>query len=85
MYTCRRCIHIRSECPLYTVNFKVLDGTTLANLDVVDVGGGLEGTLLERIDHTVTPFGKRLLKQWLCAPLCKVQEINDRLHIVCIQ
>jgi DNA mismatch repair protein MSH6 len=60
----------------------VLDGTTLANLDVVDVGGGLEGTLLERIDHTVTPFGKRLLKQWLCAPLCKVQEINDRLDAI---
>ena len=26
--------------------------------------------------------GKRLLKQWLCAPLCKPAAINDRLDAV---
>ena len=54
------------------------------NLDIVSVGGSPEGTLLERVDHTVTPFGKRLLKQWLCAPLCKIQDINDRWVVVWI-
>ncbi|KAJ8412634.1 hypothetical protein AAFF_G00115850 [Aldrovandia affinis] len=59
----------------------VLDGVTLANLEVLQNGstGGAEGTLLERLDCCCTPFGRRLLKQWLCAPLCSPVAIGDRL------
>ncbi|XP_018580482.2 DNA mismatch repair protein Msh6 [Scleropages formosus] len=59
----------------------VLDGVTLANLEILQNNstGGLEGTLLERLDSCCTPFGKRLLKQWLCAPLCNPSSIKDRL------
>ncbi|XP_007546282.1 DNA mismatch repair protein Msh6 [Poecilia formosa] len=58
----------------------VLDGVTLANLEIFQNGsGGTEGTLLERLDSCSTPFGKRLLKQWLCAPLCNPTSISDRL------
>ncbi|XP_076141920.1 DNA mismatch repair protein Msh6 [Alosa pseudoharengus] len=59
----------------------VLDEVTLANLEILQNGstGGLEGTLLERLDTCCTPFGKRLLKQWLCAPLCNPSSISDRL------
>ncbi|XP_058658782.1 DNA mismatch repair protein Msh6 [Ammospiza caudacuta] len=62
----------------------VLDGVTLMNLEVLQNGtnGSTEGTLLERIDSCCTPFGKRLLKQWLCAPLCNPKSINDRLDAV---
>ncbi|XP_021247442.1 DNA mismatch repair protein Msh6 isoform X1 [Numida meleagris] len=62
----------------------VLDGVTLMNLEVLQNGtnGTTEGTLLERIDSCCTPFGKRLLKQWLCAPLCNPASINDRLDAV---
>ncbi|XP_050827953.1 DNA mismatch repair protein Msh6 [Serinus canaria] len=62
----------------------VLDGVTLMNLEVLQNGtnGSTEGTLLERIDSCCTPFGKRLLKQWLCAPLCNPESINDRLDAV---
>ncbi|XP_042686327.1 DNA mismatch repair protein Msh6 isoform X2 [Centrocercus urophasianus] len=62
----------------------VLDGVTLMNLEVLQNGtnGTTEGTLLERIDSCCTPFGKRLLKQWLCAPLCNPSSINDRLDAV---
>ncbi len=40
--------------------FQVLDGVTLANLDLVvnSNTGGQEGTLLERLDQCATPFGK---------------------------
>ncbi|XP_036429508.1 DNA mismatch repair protein Msh6 [Colossoma macropomum] len=60
----------------------VLDGVTLTNLEILQNGstGGLEGTLLERLDTCCTPFGKRLLKQWVCAPLCNPTSINDRLN-----
>ncbi|KAI1894508.1 hypothetical protein AGOR_G00116520 [Albula goreensis] len=59
----------------------VLDGVTLANLEVLQNSstGGMEGTLLERLDSCCTPFGRRLLKQWLCAPLCNPASISDRL------
>lgn len=59
----------------------VLDGVTLANLEILQNSstGGPEGTLLERLDTCCTPFGKRLLKQWLCAPLCNPSSIADRL------
>lgn len=61
----------------------VLDGVTLANLEIFQNGsGGAEGTLLERLDTCSTPFGKRLLKQWLCAPLCNPKSIKDRLDAV---
>ncbi|KAJ0066729.1 hypothetical protein NL108_002355, partial [Boleophthalmus pectinirostris] len=61
----------------------VLDGVTLANLEIFQNGsGGTEGTLLERLDTCSTPFGKRLLKQWLCAPLCNAKSIRDRLDAV---
>ncbi|XP_075719314.1 DNA mismatch repair protein Msh6 [Rhinoderma darwinii] len=62
----------------------VLDGVTLTNLEILQNGtnGSTEGTLLEKLDMCFTPFGKRLLKQWLCAPLCNPFSINDRLNAV---
>lgn len=62
----------------------VLDGVTLTNLEILQNGtnGSTEGTLLEKLDTCFTPFGKRLLKQWLCAPLCNPFSINDRLNAV---
>uniref|UniRef100_A0A7M4FA30 DNA mismatch repair protein n=1 Tax=Crocodylus porosus TaxID=8502 RepID=A0A7M4FA30_CROPO len=62
----------------------VLDGVTLMNLEILQNGttGTMEGTLLERMDTCCTPFGKRLLKQWICAPLCNPYAINDRLDAV---
>lgn len=61
----------------------VVDGVTLANLEIFQNGsGGTEGTLLERLDTCSTLFGKRLLKQWICAPLCNPLSIKDRLDAV---
>ena len=57
----------------------VLDGQTLAHIEVLrNSQGGTEGTLLQLLSRCVTPFGKRLFKVWLCAPLRDVQAINDR-------
>ncbi|MBN3320183.1 MSH6 protein, partial [Atractosteus spatula] len=61
--------------------FKENDGVALTNLEILQnaATGTAEGTLLERLDTCCTPFGKRLLKQWLCAPLCNPFSISDRL------
>ncbi|KAK2165845.1 hypothetical protein NP493_1348g00035 [Ridgeia piscesae] len=62
----------------------VLDAATMMNLDLIQNGttATLEGTLLGTLDLCVTPFGKRLFKQWLCAPLCHPVAIGDRLDAV---
>ncbi|XP_048456588.1 DNA mismatch repair protein Msh6 [Rhincodon typus] len=62
----------------------VLDGVTLTNLELLQnaTTGTREGTLLEQLDHCCTYFGKRLLKQWLCAPLCQPLAIEDRLNAI---
>jgi len=34
---------------------------------------------LNYLDYTRTPYGKRLMKKWVCAPLIDIAAINDRL------
>ncbi len=63
--------------------FLVLDGQTLSNLEVMDsADGGDKGTLLSHVTHTVTPFGKRLLRVWVSRPLARIDDINARLDAV---
>ncbi|KAL0934713.1 DNA mismatch repair protein msh6 [Colletotrichum truncatum] len=62
----------------------ILDGQTLINLEIFSntVNGGHEGTLFTLLNRCVTPFGKRLFRQWVCHPLCDIQRINERLDAV---
>ena len=62
----------------------VLDGMTLRNLDVLVNAslGTTHGTLLECLNHCNTAFGQRLLRHWICAPLCQPDAINERLDAV---
>ena len=61
-----------------------LDGVTLANLDILSVNGkaSAPGSLLHYLDHCSTPMGRRLLKTWLCHPLRKIDDINQRLDAI---
>ncbi len=57
-----------------------LDEMTRRNLELIEpLRQDLsDNTLLSVLDKTVTPMGARLLRQWLLAPLRKVDEITDR-------
>ncbi|ORY88074.1 muts domain V-domain-containing protein [Leucosporidium creatinivorum] len=69
--------------PLSQGQALILDGQTLAHIEVLQNSqGGQEGTLFQLLSRCVTPFGKRLFKIWLCAPLRQVGAINDRLDAV---
>lgn len=60
-----------------------LDGAALENLEILEnADGGLVGTLLGSLDHCVTPFGKRKLREWLCRPLFKTEDIFRRQDAV---
>ncbi|POR38266.1 DNA mismatch repair protein msh6 [Tolypocladium paradoxum] len=62
----------------------VLDGQTLVNLELFSntANGGSEGTLFSLLNKCVTPFGKRLFRQWVAHPLCDIGRINERLDAV---
>ncbi|KAI8969051.1 muts domain V-domain-containing protein [Mycotypha africana] len=70
--------------PIRNATSLVLDGQTLANLEIFQNShdGTTEGTVYKLLSHSITPFGKRLFKQWLCHPLRKIEEINARLDAV---
>merc|ERR1740117_8299 len=64
-------------------NCLILDGQTLNNLEILqNTEGGKDGTLLKQVDHTKTPFGKRLLREWVSQPLGQIAAINERLDNV---
>jgi DNA mismatch repair protein MSH6 len=70
--------------PIHRNGTLILDGQTLINLEIFAnaVNGGTEGTLFNLLNRCVTPFGKRLFRQWVCHPLCNIDKINERLDAV---
>ena len=61
---------------------QVLDSVTLANLDILlnQSTGTLEGSLIERLDRCKTAGGKRLLREWISAPLCDHKLIDVSVY-----
>ena len=65
----------------YSLNeFMTLDAATRRNLELTETirGGTEHGSLLSILDKSVTPMGKRLLRQWVSKPLLDVKEIRKR-------
>lgn len=61
----------------------ILDHIALRNLEVFENSdGGGSSTLFDSINHCKTHFGQRLLKNWICSPLCDIDQINNRLDAV---
>jgi len=62
----------------------VLDSTTCRNLELFRTlrSGEKRGSLLWVMDDTRTAMGARLLRGWLERPLCRRQEIEERLAAV---
>lgn len=56
-----------------------LDRFTIRNLEIF--GSMNEGgkTLIDVLDHTLSPMGSRMLKRWLALPLKNIKTINQRL------
>ncbi|KAF8245208.1 DNA mismatch repair protein Msh6 [Wilcoxina mikolae CBS 423.85] len=70
--------------PVRKATSLVLDGKTLLNLEIFanSYDGSAAGTLFPILNHCITPFGKRMLKQWVCHPLADAAKINARLDAV---
>uniref|UniRef100_A0AAR2IRX9 DNA mismatch repair protein MSH3 n=1 Tax=Pygocentrus nattereri TaxID=42514 RepID=A0AAR2IRX9_PYGNA len=66
------------------VDYMVFSATTMKNLEIFcnQTTGSVKGSLLWVLDHTHTPFGKRLLKKWVSQPLKSASEIHSRQDAV---
>lgn len=65
----------------YSLNeFMTLDAATRRNLELTETlrGETGRGALLYELNYTVTPMGKRLIRQWVSVPLLDVGQIRQR-------
>ncbi len=63
-----------------TTEFMTLDAATRRNLELTETirRGEVQGSLLGVLDYSVTPMGKRLIRQWVGKPLLDVDQIRSR-------
>jgi len=64
--------------------FMTLDASTRRNLELTETlrTGQVHGSLIGAIDETITPMGRRLLRQWIGKPLLDPAAIQKRLDQV---
>ncbi len=62
----------------------IVDATTQRNLELIKNArdGSTRGTLISVLSKTVTPMGKRKLKQWILRPLQDIKEIESRQNSI---
>ncbi|XP_050523673.1 DNA mismatch repair protein Msh6 [Daktulosphaira vitifoliae] len=76
------CINIYNHDDI-KIKHMILDAITLKNLHIIENSiGSCAGTLLNKLNHCSTPFGKRLLYQWLCNPLTDISNIKARQNAI---
>ena len=59
-----------------------MDRFTIRNLELFHSSNEGAITLVDILDHSITPMGSRLLKRWVAFPLKEKQLIDDRLSAV---
>ena len=74
--------HITHLSRIEEERFVWLDRFTIRNLELYSTMHNEGKTLVDIIDHTVTPMGARMLKRWVSFPLKDVKPINERLDMV---
>lgn len=74
--------HITSVSRLSEDNHVWMDRFTIRNLELFRSNSPDGVSLIDVIDHTVSPMGARMLKKWLALPLKNKQEIETRLNAV---
>ncbi len=72
--------HIQTLKKIDRKNYLQIDATSLGSLEVLRTirTESQKGSLLECIDRTVTAMGGRLIRGWLCMPLCEAGAIELR-------
>ncbi|MCR5779369.1 MAG: DNA mismatch repair protein MutS [Bacteroidaceae bacterium] len=74
--------HITSISRIEEERYVRLDKFTVRNLELLQPLNEGGRSLLDVIDHTITPMGARLLHRWLLFPLRDTIQIGQRLDVV---
>ncbi|MEO0404331.1 MAG: DNA mismatch repair protein MutS, partial [Bacteroidota bacterium] len=74
--------HIRSISRLEQDQYVWLDRFTNRNLEMISSPHPDASTLIDILDHTVSPMGGRMMKRWVVLPLKNLQAIENRLSVV---
>ena len=74
--------HITNISRIEEERYVRLDKFTIRSLELIAPMQDDGKSLLDVIDHTVTPMGGRMLRRWVVFPLKDEKPINERLDIV---
>lgn len=79
-HLCLNIDHIQSIQKIEQKDHLLLDHITLSHLEIVKPQHiqNKGNTLLNLIDHTQTPMGARLLREWVLKPLLSIEKIIER-------
>ncbi len=64
----------------HQTDYMILDAATRRNLELTETmrGSSAKASLLGVLDHSITPMGKRLIRQWVNKPLLDIEQIQQR-------
>ena len=74
--------HITSISRIDQGQFVWLDKFTIRNLELLHTFNANAKTLIDVIDHTVSPMGSRLIRRWIALPLKNKEQIETRYEVV---
>src|SRR5690606_34450205 len=74
--------HITTIRRIVPDEFLWMDRFTIRNLELLHSNQEKGATLLQVLDHTLTPMGGRMLKRWIVFPLKQATQIQKRLDTV---
>lgn len=74
--------HISALSRIQPEKYVWLDRFTIRNLELIRSPHETGVSLLQILDHTISPMGARLLKKWVVLPLKSQQAIEARLDMV---
>ncbi len=78
----RQLQHINTIKRIAEEEYIWMDRFTIKNLELYHSNNNNAVTLLEVIDHTISPMGGRMLKRWLALPLKNIEKIRGRHEVI---
>ena len=78
----RQLQHINTIKRIAEEEYIWMDRFTIKNLELYNSPHSNAVTLLDVIDHTISPMGGRMLKRWLALPLKNIEKIRRRHQVI---
>jgi DNA mismatch repair protein MutS len=74
--------HVNKISRIDEKHYVWLDKFTIRNLEIIHSINENATTLIQTMDHTISPMGSRLLKRWIILPLKNKTQIKERHDVV---